>query len=71
MKGEKSAMYNTIHPELKKAIAQYLLDNPTLFNRAIQTRDAFSKYIYDREIGGYLIGGEAVKDFIMELEKLL
>lgn len=64
-------MYNTIHPELKKAIAQYLLDNPTLFNRAIQTRDAFSKYIYDRESGGYLIGGEAVKDFIMELEKLL
>ena len=63
-------MYNTIHPELKKAIATFLIENPNLWQRSNATRDHFREYIYNKD-GNYLIGGEAVSDFITELEKLL
>lgn len=56
--------------ELKKAIMKYVLDNINYFNLTNQTTEHFSEYIYDKT-GNYLIGGEAVYQFIKDTINLI
>jgi len=56
--------------ELKQAIVNYIFDNEKEFQLVNNTTDKFRAYIYDSK-GGYLIGGEDVKDFINQAIELL
>lgn len=63
-------MYDTVHPELKKAIIAWMFDNKNAWQRTNACHEEFRAYIYNAE-GNYLIGGEAVSDFIRAAEKLI
>ena len=56
--------------ELKKAIIDWLFDNPNAWQRVLACIDYFRPYIYNSE-GNYLIGGEEVSDFISSADKLI
>lgn len=56
--------------ELKKAIIDWLITNKKEWQRTNACVKAFKNYIYD-DNGNYLIGGQAVSEFIVEAEKLL
>lgn len=59
-----------LHKELKKQILLWLLEHAHEWQRVNACADAFRAYIYDAA-GGYLIGGEAVRDFISAADKLI
>lgn len=63
-------MYKHINPELKKAIIDWYFENIDTFNRIVNCYSAFYSYIYNPD-GNYLIGGENVRDFINELDKII
>lgn len=52
-----------IHPELKKAIVNYILENINTFNLNNIVRENFREYVYDMN-GDYLINGKNISDFI-------
>lgn len=56
--------------ELKKAIIEWLFDNPKEFCRVIKCMQAFRPYIFDGN-GSYLIGGEEVAEFITQADELI
>lgn len=49
--------------ELKTAIIKWLLENENPWQRVNACTEAFREYIYNKS-GNYLIGGEAVAEFI-------
>lgn len=55
---------------LKKSIIHYILENIDDFQIVNATILHFSEYIYDDK-GNYLVGWEAVADFIRDACKLL
>ena len=55
--------------KLKKAICEWLLDNPNAWQRVNACHDAFRAYVYDGN-GNFLIGGEEVSAFISAADKL-
>ena len=59
-----------MHKELKKEISIWLFENENQWQRTNSCRDEFTEYIYKKD-GSYLIGGEAVSNFITELDKLI
>lgn len=59
---------SNIHPELKKAIVNYMLENENLFQLVNSTSREFRHYIYDNE-GNYIIGGEEVQKFISNVDE--
>lgn len=59
-----------IHRELKKAITYWLLDHEYEFQRVNTCIKHFKEYIYNTE-GNYLIGGEDVKNFIIDTDKTI
>lgn len=56
--------------ELKAAILQWLLENENQWQRVNACTEAFREYIYSKN-GNYLIGGEAVAEFIRAADKLI
>ena len=56
--------------ELKKAIIEWLIDNPNTWQRVNACHEAFRQYIYDAS-GNHIIGGEVVSDFIRDANALL
>jgi hypothetical protein len=54
-----------MNKELKKAIINFIFDNEKEFQLHNVTNQHFKPYIYNDK-GGYLIGGEQVRDFIKE-----
>jgi hypothetical protein len=56
--------------ELKTAIIKWLLGNENQWQRANACTEAFREYIYNKN-GNYLIGGEAVIEFIAAADKLI
>lgn len=56
--------------ELKKAIINWLFDNPNAWQRVNTCCEFFRPYIYGED-GNFLIGGEEVHDFICEAERLI
>lgn len=56
--------------ELKKAIIDWLVAHENEWQRVNACHDAFRFYIYDNK-GEYLIGGEAVSEFISQADDLL
>lgn len=56
--------------ELKKAIVDYIFENEKSFQLTNNCTDKFSRYIYDQN-GQYLIGGEDVRDFLLQAIALL
>jgi len=56
--------------ELKKAIINFILDNEKEFQLTNATIGEFKHYIYNPS-GEYLIGGEDVRDFILQALALL
>lgn len=56
--------------ELKKAIANYMFDNIKDFQLVNNTVDNFRAYIYDSD-GNYLIGGNLVANFIIQIDNLI
>ena len=56
--------------ELKKEILKWLLENENKWQRLNSCKEEFRNYIYDNE-GNYLIGGEAVSDFIDKADDLI
>lgn len=56
--------------ELKTAIIKWLLDNENQWQRVNASVQAFREYIYNKN-GNYLIGGEAVAEFIRAADKLI
>lgn len=56
--------------ELKKAILDWLFENPNEWNRLNACSKAFRAYIFDDK-GEYLIGGREVSEFIEEADKLI
>ena len=59
-----------IHKELKAEILKWLLEHENIFNRVNACIEEFKPYIYKAD-GNYLIGGQAVSEFITEADKLL
>lgn len=59
-----------IYMELKKAIIEWLLENPNEWQRVNSCVEKFRAYIYD-STGNFLIGGENVHNFIVEADKLI
>ena len=59
-----------MHNELKKAIIKWLLEHENEWQRLNACTKEFRNYIYDNE-GNYLIGGEAVSDFIDKADDLI
>lgn len=56
--------------ELKKAIINWLLDHENEWQRLNACTAHFRRYIFDED-GEYIIGGEAVSDFIKRADELL
>ena len=56
--------------ELKTAIIKWLLGNENQWQRVNACTEAFREYIYNKS-GNYLIGGEAVAEFIKAADKLI
>lgn len=56
--------------ELKAAILKWLLENENEWQRVNACTEAFREYIYNKN-GKYLIGGEAVAEFIRAADKLI
>lgn len=56
--------------ELKKVILLWLLEHENEWQRVNNCIDEFRNYVY-QDNGNYLIGGEAVADFIKEADKLI
>lgn len=56
----------TIHPELRRAIVEWLFNNESVFNRVNACVDNFRQYIYDAA-GNYAIGGKDVHDYILTM----
>lgn len=56
--------------ELKRAIIEWLFENENEWQRVNSCRDAFRPYIYD-STGDYLLGGEAVSEFISLADKVI
>lgn len=52
-----------IHPELKRDIIDYILENINTFNLNNLVTENFREYIYDSN-GDYLINGKNISDFI-------
>lgn len=63
-------MMNHCYKELKKAILLWLLENENKWQRVNACTENFREYIYDRN-GNFLIGGEAVAEFIRAADKLI
>lgn len=61
--------YRNIYLDLKKQIIAWYLDNLDEFQRSNACREEFKEYICDKN-GNYLIGGQAVSDFIDHVERL-
>lgn len=61
---------NKMTKELKTAIIQWLLENKNQWQRVNACTEAFREYIYNKS-GNYLIGGEAVAEFIKTADKLI
>ena len=59
-----------MHKELKKTIVYWLLDNENEWQRVNACKEKFRPYIYDAD-GNYLIGGEEVAEFIVNVDKTL
>lgn len=60
----------TIHPDLKKAIFNFMIENQNLFGLVNATHKQFRGYIYDSE-WQYLIWWKEISEFISELGKLI
>lgn len=56
--------------ELKIAIIKWLLENENQWQRVNASVQAFREYIYNKS-GNYLIGGEAIVEFIAAADKLI
>jgi hypothetical protein len=56
--------------ELKKAIIDFIFENEKEFQLPNKTMEKFRAYIYDSS-GSYLIGGNEVRDFILNAIKLI
>lgn len=56
--------------ELKKVILLWLLEHENEWQRVNACMETYKEYIYDTN-GNYLIGGEAVRDFIEEADKFI
>lgn len=56
--------------ELKQAIINWLIENKNAWQRVNACRDHFRQYIFD-EAGNYIIGGQAVSDFITNADVIL
>ena len=67
---ERRKKYKYISPELRKAIAEYLIENTDSFQILCECMEHFRPYIFDNN-GGYAIGGETVADFIRDCERVL
>ena len=61
--------YRSVYLDLKKQIIAWYLDNLNEFQRSNACREEFREYIYDKN-GNYLVGGQAVSDFIDHVERL-
>ena len=61
---------NKMPKELKTAIIKWLLCNENQWQRVNACTEAFREYIYNKS-GNYLIGGEAVMEFIRAADKLI
>lgn len=59
-----------MNKELKKAIVNFIFDNPNEFQLHNATSKKFRNYLYDDE-GEFLIGGKEVSEFIDNAIKLL
>ena len=59
-----------MYMELKKAIIAWLFNNPKQWPRVNSCVENFRAYIYD-SAGNYLIGGEDVRTFIIEADRLI
>lgn len=56
--------------ELKTVIVKWLLGNENQWQRVNASVQAFREYIYNKS-GNYLVGGEAVVEFIGAADKLI
>ncbi len=56
--------------ELKQAIINYIFEHEKEFQLPNNTTDEFRAYIYNSR-GEYLIGGEDVREFILDAIELL
>lgn len=59
-----------MYKELKAEILKWLLEHENEWQRVNACIEAFRAYIYNAD-GDYLIGGQAVSEFITEADKLL
>lgn len=59
-----------MNKELKKVILLWLLEHENEWQKVNACIEEHKSYIYDTN-GKYLIGGEAVRDFIKEADKLI
>ena len=59
-----------MHHELKRAITNWLLDNPNTWQRVNACHEEFRAYIYNAD-GNYLIGGKEVSEFISKINKVI
>ena len=59
-----------MNTELKKAIIIWMFDNANEFQLLNATTNEFRQYIFNQS-GEFLIGGEAVSDFIRFAEKIV
>lgn len=59
-----------MNTELKKAIIDWLFNNPNAWQRVNACSEHFRPYIYD-EKGNFLISGENIHDFIVKADKLI
>jgi hypothetical protein len=59
-----------MHTELKKAIIDYIFQNPKEHQLNHATTEKFKAYIFDSE-GNYLIGGPTVTEFIFDAIQLI
>ena len=59
-----------MYKELKKLIIDWMFENEFLFQRLNGCVEAFRPYIYGPD-GNFLIGGEAVYEFIKKADALI
>lgn len=60
-------MSRTIHPELRRAIVNWLFDNENVFCRSSACSQNFRQYIYD-DTGNYIIGGKDIAEYISTMD---
>ena len=60
-------MSRIIHPELRRAIVNWLFDNENVFCRSNACSKNFKQYIYD-DNGNYIIGGKDIQDYISTMD---